>query len=66
MLWITFKGIVAVADTIKESAPEAIKMLQDEGLEVVMLTGDNERTAQAIANQVGIQKVISEVLPNES
>ena len=52
----TFKGIVAVADTIKESAPEAIKMLQDEGLEVVMLTGDNERTAQAIANQVGIQK----------
>ena len=61
----TFKGIVAVADTIKESAPEAIKMLQDEGLEVVMLTGDNERTAQAIANQVGIQKVISEVLPNE-
>ncbi|RXY82372.1 heavy metal translocating P-type ATPase, partial [Salmonella sp. 3DZ2-4SM] len=61
----TFKGIVAVADTIKESAPEAIKLLQDEGLEVVMLTGDNERTAQAIANQVGIQKVISEVLPNE-
>ncbi|MCI8457623.1 MAG: HAD-IC family P-type ATPase, partial [Mammaliicoccus sciuri] len=61
----TFKGIVAVADTIKDSAPEAIKMLQEEGLEVVMLTGDNERTAQAIASQVGIQKVISEVLPNE-
>ncbi|PTI90907.1 copper-translocating P-type ATPase [Mammaliicoccus vitulinus] len=61
----TFKGIVAVADTIKEHAPEAIKMLHEEGMEVIMLTGDNERTAQAIANQVGIQHVISEVLPEE-
>src|SRR5690606_21184975 len=43
-----FRGIVAVADTIKESAPEAIKQLQDMGIEVVMLTGDNERTAAAI------------------
>ncbi len=61
----TFKGIVAVADTIKEHAPEAIKMLHEEGMEVIMLTGDNERTAQAIANQVGIHHVISEVLPEE-
>lgn len=60
-----FRGIVAVADTIKESAPEAIKQLQDMGIEVVMLTGDNERTAAAIAKQVGIEHVIAQVLPEE-
>nr|WP_144923267.1 heavy metal translocating P-type ATPase [Paenibacillus bovis] len=60
-----FRGIVAVADTIKETAPEAIKQLQAMGIDVVMLTGDNERTATAIAKQVGIEQVIAQVLPEE-
>ncbi|MET3683484.1 Cu+-exporting ATPase [Alkalibacillus flavidus] len=60
-----YRGIVSVADTIKETAPDAIKALQDQGLTVMMLTGDNERTAQAIAKQVGIDDTISEVLPED-
>lgn len=60
-----FRGIVAVADTVKDTAVEAMKMLHENNLQLVMLTGDNERTAQAIARQVGIDRVIAEVLPEE-
>ncbi|MFC3387225.1 heavy metal translocating P-type ATPase [Salinicoccus sesuvii] len=59
------KGIVAVQDTVKDSAEAAIKALRDQGLQVVMLTGDNTRTATAIARQVNIDTVIAEVLPEE-
>lgn len=59
------KGTIAVADTVKASTSEAIQQLHDLNIEVVMLTGDNERTAQAIAKQVGIDTVIAEVLPEE-
>ena len=61
----TLIGIIAVADVIKEDSPKAVKELQDMGIDVVMLTGDNEKTAKAIGKQVGVDSVIAEVLPDE-
>ena len=60
----SFIGIIAVADVIKKDSPQAIRELRNMGIEVVMLTGDNERTARAIGEQAGVNKVIAGVLPD--
>ena len=56
-------GMIAVADVIKEDSPEAVRQLQNMGIRVVMITGDNKRTAEAIGKQAGVDHVISQVLP---
>ena len=58
-------GIIAIADTIKNNAKQAIDSLKSMGIEVIMLTGDDERTAKAVASQIGIDRVIAQVLPQE-
>jgi P-type Cu+ transporter len=58
-------GIIAVADTVKESAKAGVENLRKKGIEVMMITGDNEQTANVIAGQVGIKKIFAEILPQE-
>jgi Cu+-exporting ATPase len=58
-------GLVAVADPIKETTPPAIKALHDAGIRIVMLTGDNETTARAVASQLGIDEIVADVLPDQ-
>ncbi|HEM5430159.1 TPA: copper-translocating P-type ATPase [Streptococcus suis] len=58
-------AVIAIADKVKETSRQAVQALQAMGLEVVMLTGDNEKTAQAIAKEVGIEQVVSQVLPDD-
>ncbi len=58
-------GVIAVADTIKPEAKQAVAALRREGIAVIMLTGDNERTAQAIGRELGIERIIAEVLPGD-
>ena len=61
----TLAGFIAVADTIKSSAKEGVHALQKKGIEVVMITGDNQQTANTIAHKLGIKRVLAEVLPQE-
>ncbi len=69
VMFVAVDGVVVsllgVADPVKESTPEAIRQLHDDGIELVMLTGDSRTTAEAVARQLGIDRVVSEVLPDE-
>ena len=58
-------GLIALADTIKDTSQQAIEDLHERGYDLIMLTGDNEKTAKALANSLGIEKVIAEVYPDE-
>lgn len=58
-------GLIGVADPVKQTTPEAIRLLHDEGIEIVMLTGDNQKTAEAVASQLSIDRVQAEVLPDQ-
>ena len=58
-------GVIAIADTLKETSREAVRQLRSMGIQVVMITGDNQRTADAIARQIGIERVVAEVLPQD-
>ena len=58
-------GMIAIADTLKETSGESVRQLKEMGIQVVMITGDNKRTADAIARQIGIERVIAEVLPQD-
>jgi Cu+-exporting ATPase len=60
-----FAGLIGVADRIKDSTPEAIRLLHEDGLRIIMLTGDSRRTAEAVARKLGIDEVIAEVLPGQ-
>jgi Cu+-exporting ATPase len=61
----TFAGLITVADPIKQTTPEAIRKLHEEGIRIVMLTGDSRATAEAVAKSLGIDEVIAEVLPQD-
>ncbi len=61
----SLSGIIAISDTIKEGAKEAVKSLKNMGIEVIMLTGDNQRTANAVASKIGIERVMAQVLPHQ-
>jgi Cu+-exporting ATPase len=58
-------GVIAIADTLKETSAEAVRQLKSMGIQVVMITGDNKRTAHAIARQIGIDRIVAEVLPQD-
>jgi Cu+-exporting ATPase len=58
-------GVIAIADTLKETSAESVRQLRAMGIQVVMITGDNRRTADAVARQIGIERVVAEVLPQD-